>query len=65
MTDPVAAMFERPHFSIGRVLEDSCETLIRTFPLLLGIAAIVAVPLLLGVRGRVRKQRAAPKSASA
>jgi hypothetical protein len=46
MTDQVSAMFERPHFSVGRVLEDSCETLIRSFPLLLGIAAIVAVPLL-------------------
>jgi hypothetical protein len=46
MTDHATAMLERPHFSVGRVLEDSCETLIRTFPILLGITAIVAVPLL-------------------
>jgi hypothetical protein len=46
MTDEAGAMLEEPRFSIGRVLEDSFETSVRTLPQLLAIVGIVAVPLL-------------------
>jgi len=46
MTDQAAAIMEGPRFSIGQVLEDSFETLLRIFPQLLAIVAIIAVPLL-------------------
>ena len=45
MTDEAYALVETPGFSLGRVLEDSFETLARTAPQLLGIVLIVSVPL--------------------
>jgi hypothetical protein len=46
MADEVQEIFQEPRFSIGRVLGDSFDTMFRTFPLLLAITAIIAVPLL-------------------
>jgi hypothetical protein len=46
MTDEATAIAEEPHFSIGQVIEDSFETLLRIFPIVLAIVAIIAVPLI-------------------
>lgn len=46
MTDEVYSIAEAPRFSTGQVLEDSFETLLRIFPIVLAIVAIIAVPLI-------------------
>lgn len=46
MADEAYALAETPRFSVGRVLADSFETLVATFPRLLAIVGIIAVPLL-------------------
>jgi hypothetical protein len=49
MTDQAAPIWETPHFSVSRVLEDSFETVFRIFPQLLAITTIIAVPLLVWI----------------